>query len=954
MASEEKSKRLTPPQQQAVEHVSGPVMVIAGAGCGKTLVLTHRIAHLIRAGICRPEEILAVTFTINSAAEIRDRVQKLLPDVDVSKLKGQTFHAYCADVLAKAKQKFKIVEDADLQIYLRKHIEDLPLKIFTRAASPGQFIEQLMRFNSRCQDELVSAHDYRLFVEELKRRPLIQPPRVMKSSEMEQYSREDFIARCEEIAAIYTHVTKLLRDHGWGTFGDMLQQTVTLLRRSGPRLEEERQRCKYILIDEFQDSNFAQIELASLLGGEAANIFVVGDPDQAIYKFRGATSGAFEEFRQRYPQCKIVTLSDNYRSTPAILTCAHAVIARNPKPSFGREPLEAKGTMRDVAAPVVLLVSPTEVEAYAIAETIECTREQRGGAWSDFAILYKNNDHREAVLAELEARQIPVEVVGADLTDTTALRDLLSAARAVVRPDDSVALMRVAAFPQFSIDPAELKRTMANAERNTPVVHTLKSVRGGSEVLKALAQARADVEGLDAAKAIERVRRRFELADSPEAAEIQTFVEKWLKKPTTDDGSLGGFIEYLDFYREVGGKIGSDEARNPNAVQLMTVHGAKGLEFRHVFVIKSNSGSFPQSYREELFEFPGALAKTKYEERSPKETHEEEQRRLYYVAMTRAKESLTLSVRATKGGPYSGYCRELWENRQLKSSLTLREEKAGRARIEAGAMPILPIEEWIGLPAMRWSEHVKLSASAIESYNTCPLRFKLERDWAIPGETTAALQYGAAVHLALKGYYDAVVAGRKPTLDDLLQSFADSMDSAKIDDAHQARLYQVQGRVHLTAFYNARAGEARKVIATEQWFEITIGDVVVRGRMDRIDEVEGGVHIVDYKTGKAKDDDVAKKSLQLGIYALAAKHNGMAPVAMSFYNLEDNSLGTTTPNQSDLVKIESQVQDVANKIRGGRFEAKKGYQCKQCAYRVICPAHEEKNVTFAKAVATVQ
>src|SRR5262249_9498860 len=163
--------------------------------------------------------------------------------------------------------------------------------------------------------------------------------------------------------------------------------------------------------------------------------------DQAIYKFRGATSGAFEEFRQRYPQCKIVTLSDNYRSTPAILRCAHGLIAVNPRPSFGREPLEAKGETREVEAPVELLVSPTDVEAYAVVEQIERRQEKTGCQWSDFAVLYKNNDHREGVLAELEAREIPVEVVGADLTDTTALRDLLSAARAVVRPDDSVALM---------------------------------------------------------------------------------------------------------------------------------------------------------------------------------------------------------------------------------------------------------------------------------------------------------------------------------------------------------------------------------------------------------------------------------------------------------------------------------------------------------------------------------
>jgi DNA helicase-2/ATP-dependent DNA helicase PcrA len=267
---------------------------------------------------------------------------------------------------------------------------------------------------------------------------------------------------------------------------------------------------------------------------------------------------------------------------------------------------------------------------------------------------------------------------------------------------------------------------------------------------------------------------------------------------------------------------------------------------------------------------------------------------------------------------------------------------------------MVPIEEWIGLPAMRWSNEIKLSASAIESYNTCPLRFKLERDWSIPGETTAALQYGAAVHLALKGFYDAVMVGRKPTLEALLQNFADSMDSAAIADPHQARLYHMQGRVHLTAFYNARAGESPKVLSTERWFEITIGDVLVRGRMDRIDGVEGGAHIVDYKTGKPKDDKVAVQSLQLGIYALAAQQSGMTPMAMSFYNLEDNSLATTSPTKSDLVKIESQVQEVAGKIRRSEFEAKKGFQCRQCAYRVICPAHEEKSVTVAKAVATVQ
>jgi DNA helicase-2/ATP-dependent DNA helicase PcrA len=324
--------------------------------------------------------------------------------------------------------------------------------------------------------------------------------------------------------------------------------------------------------------------------------------------------------------------------------------------------------------------------------------------------------------------------------------------------------------------------------------------------------------------------------------------------------------------------------------------------------------------------------------------------------MTRAQESLTLSARSTqKGLPYSGFCKELHEHKQLKTFLRLREVKSAPLRIEAATAPVLPIEEWVARPAVRWSDQqIKLSASAIESYNTCPLRFKLERDWNIPGETPATLQYGAAVHLALKGYYDGVVSGRRPTLEALLQSFADSMDSAAIADPHQAELYRMQGRVHLTAFYNSRNGEEPKVIATERWFEMNVGEVIVRGRMDRIDAVDGGVHVVDYKTGKPKDSKAAEDSLQLGIYALAARENGTNAIALSFHNLEDNSVATTTRTEADLVRLEGEIAMVADNIRAGDFEPRKGYHCRSCAYRTICPAHEQKVYSIAKAVATVQ
>lgn len=936
-----------------MEHVYGPMMVIAGAGCGKTRVLTERIANLLREGVCRPDEILAVTYTINAAAEIRERVAKQLPEIDTSALKAETFHGYCFDLLKRAKKSFKVVDDTDLNVYLRKHIEELPLKLFTRAASPGQFIDHLIRFNARCQDELVTADDYRRYVEELKRLPLIPPPRVMKSKDMDDYSRDEFIARCEEISAVYSHVTRLLRVRRWGTFGDMLVRAVALLKKDPVRLVEEQRRCRFILIDEFQDSNFAQIELASLLGSDEANIFVVGDPDQAIYRFRGATSGAFEEFRTRCPQAKSVTLSENFRSTPPILACAHTLIDGNPATSLGRLPLQAKGELKEITQPVDVVISDTKIEAAVIAQLIERRQSETGAMWSEFAVLYKNHDHREALLEELQARRIPVDVTGADLTDTTELRDILSVARAIVRPDDSVALIRTTALPCFSVNAGELKRAMTSAERNTPLVHTLKSVRGGADVLRMLARAKEQCEKLDAATALSAIQRLFDLPQSAPADELQAFVKKWLDKPICEDPTLGGFLEYLDLFHEANGRVESRSRQTHDAVRLMTVHAAKGLEFRHVFILKSNT--FGSNYKEELFEFPAALSKTKLEEPAARITFDQEQRRLYYVAMTRAQESLVMSARATaKGEPWSGYCKDLLTYKHLKQAIKLRWVKEAVTRIEAEAAPTLLIEEWLALPAIRWADEITLSASAIEGYNTCPLRFKLERDWKIPGETTANLQYGAAVHLALKGYYDGVAAGRKPTLDVLLQSFADSMDSAAITDPHQAELYRMQGRVHLTAFYNSRNGEEPEVIATERWFEVKVRGVVIRGRMDRVDRVQGGVHICDYKTGRPKDEDTAKKSLQLGIYALAARENGMKAVSLSFHSLEDNSVVSTTRADADLVKLEGEIERVAISIRRGEFEPKKGYHCRNCEYRTICPAHEEKTYSIAKAVATVQ
>src|SRR4051812_3777107 len=252
------------------------MLVVAGAGSGKTSVLVQRIAWLIREKGVKPEEILALTYTINAAARMTRGVQQELGrEFNASKLRAQTFHGYCADLLKKHSKFFEPLEENDLKVYLNLHIADLPLKVFSKAASPGDFIGDLLTFNDRCQDDLVSAADYNNYVARLEADPSLPLPRV--DSSKKELSREDVLARCREIAQVYSYVTGLLTKKGWGTFGNMVIEAVKLLEDEEV-LASEHARTKFILVDEFQVTNFGQIELVQKLGGKGANIFAVGDP----------------------------------------------------------------------------------------------------------------------------------------------------------------------------------------------------------------------------------------------------------------------------------------------------------------------------------------------------------------------------------------------------------------------------------------------------------------------------------------------------------------------------------------------------------------------------------------------------------------------------------------------------------------------------------------------------
>ncbi len=303
-------------QREAIEHVRGPMLVVAGAGTGKTSVLTNRIAYLVSEGHARPDEILALTYTKNAATEMRDRLRRLLGG---KMAHAATFHDYCLDLLQRSHKEFGVLDDKDLWIYLRRRIRDLRLEFFVRAANVGQFLTDLLEFVSRCHDELVSPEKYSQYVERLERGE-VPIPRVAKSKN--ELDDAEVLGRCREIARVFATMEHWLEEENLGTFSHMITRAHALLQSDERVLAEARARARFILVDEFQDANFAQIKILARLAGNEGNIFAVGDPDQAIYRFRGASSAAFELFHRHFPSARLVVLEKNRRSTTPILRSA--------------------------------------------------------------------------------------------------------------------------------------------------------------------------------------------------------------------------------------------------------------------------------------------------------------------------------------------------------------------------------------------------------------------------------------------------------------------------------------------------------------------------------------------------------------------------------------------------------------------------------------------------------
>lgn len=627
---------LNPVQAEAVLHPEGPALVIAGAGSGKTRVLTRRIAHLITEERISPFEILAITFTNKAAGEMKERVAALVGPV-AHKMWVSTFHSACVRILRRDAacigfpSSFTIYDQADATRLVGYVLRDLNV--------------DTKRFSPRSVQAAISA---------AKNDGLDAPAYA-------EAAQGIFERRIAEVFAEYQ--TRLARA-GAMDFDDLLLNTVELFRHHPDVLAHYQQRFRHVLVDEYQDTNHVQNELVLQLGGAHHNVFVVGDSDQSIYRFRGANIRNILEFEDAFPEASVFVLEQNYRSSQNILDAANAVIANN----LGRKPKELWTDQGEGAAIVRYHADDEADEAQWIAHQISHQHANDGRSWGEMAVFYRTNAQSRVLEEALFRQGVPYKVIGGTrFYDRREVKDALAYVKAAVNPTDEVSVKRVLNVPKRGVGDTTVGKLDAWARaRGLTFTDALRrgdeagvsgrAVRGVEEFLElldALAERSLDGPGPLLELALERSGYVGELqAEHTVEADgrLENLAE--LVGVAHEFSAVDEFLEQVSLVADTDQlPDDADESHDTTNVLLMTIHAAKGLEFPIVFLLGLEDGVFPHL-------------------RSLGEPDElEEERRLAYVAITRARESLYLT---------HAWCRTLYGSTQYNPPSRFLDEIPAR------------------------------------------------------------------------------------------------------------------------------------------------------------------------------------------------------------------------------------------------------------------------------------
>lgn len=924
-------------QLKAVTFKDKPLLIVAGAGTGKTRVITHRIAYLIATHDISPSNVLALTFSRKAAFEMLERVEALI-DEHKDELWVMTFHGFCHRVLmdhaleANIPRNFKLLNRVDSWIFFKELLPQLNLKLYQNLSDPTYPIYSFLKFISRAKDELVSPQDYRRYAEAIK--------------------EPDERSRALEIADVYDAYQGKMCERGFLDFGDLITMTMKLLRGNKRILDRYRDKFKYLLVDEFQDTNVAQIELASLLAEGDRAISVVGDDDQGIYRFRGASYASFLKFKDKFKDALTIRLTQNYRSTKRILRISDCLIKHNGTERF--DPEKALWSDEPEGPKAVAIKSAEEdFESRAIADEIQ-SLAKNGVSYSEIAILYRAHAHKDNLLELLRSEGIPCVVSGKlGIFEEETVKDIIALLKAIDDLNDNASLFRVLSMGFFGIELRELIEITRHAKSSGLAIFdvlkqptqlklkpkTLKAIAGFIKLNDELFK-RAYTE--DARSLLYFILDKtgyIKYGDDKSRQAFGRFMRvlgDYLDK--NEDQSLAGFLNYLDSFIQAGGDIEEDEPDDGEpGVRFLTVHQAKGLEFEYVFVIGLNQGKFPTRKREDEISFPVELMK----ENLPQgDFHIQEERRLFYVALTRAKKGLYLSFQDRPYVRPSIFLKEISNGKMQDDLIELDAKDYGEKKIlRRSKKPKGQAYLTVDVPAPP-----NYSFSQIEAYMRCPLQYKFHYLIGIPSLRRPHLVFGSLMHETLEKFFILIKDKAEATKDKLIEIYESSFTAVRFADPHQKKAYHKEGRRMVEGFYDKNKDDFKVPLYLEEEFLLKINGHKLKGVIDRIDPLdeEDSCEIIDYKTGSAKDKSDADKNLQLSIYAIAVKELlHLKPRILSFYNLTTNEKVSSARTDEDLSKAKEKVLGVISKIASKQFDATPGRHCRWCDFAIACP-YEKK------------
>lgn len=946
-------ENLNKQQLEAVTHVNGPLLIIAGAGTGKTTVITRRIAHLIEQKLAKPEEILALTFTDKAAGEMEERVDQLLPlgsyDLWIS-----TFHSFCERILKQhglhigLPNDFKLLDATNQWIFLYRNFSKFKLDYYRPLGSPNKFIDAMLDHFSKCKDELITPNDYLKFAEDLSLKS--------GSAELATGGSEDSaleVSRVTEIANAFHTYQQLMLDNNYLDFADLIWYTIELLKKRPNIRKIYQEQFKFIMVDEFQDTNIAQYELIKLLTSDKNNLVVVGDDDQSIYKFRGASVSNILKLKTDYTNLKELTLVDNYRSNQEILDLAYNFIqANNPnrlEPQLGINK-RLKGHNKKKGVIQVIEGSDLSDELNTVVEKIQSIKELNPeSSWNDFAILVRANNTASEIIPVLEHKEIPYSfVANRGLYRKPLIADLINYLRLLDDYHESSALYRVFNFPKFKIPAIDLAHLTQYTKRKAlslyQVLHEQEALTELSEssksTIKSLLEQLSNHSKLMTEKsAVELFVQmvadlevdRMLLKDTLENAQNRELLEQFYKKienyaQENEDRTMRGFVNFLKLEQEAGeeGAIKFDPNSGPESLKLLTVHSAKGLEFEYVFLISMVDQRFPSRSHKDPIEIPAELIKDILPEG---DFHLQEERRLFYVALTRAKTQLYLSWSKDYGG-----------SRAKKPSLFLTETGLVPAETSFRSTGKVVFSKPKGKSKKIVYRQLpdKFSFSQISTFEKCPLEYKYAYYLRLPMKGSHYLSFGSTIHTVLERYLEKYQLNLSLPQQDLFSKetkvelppeklLYELYESEWIDDWYKSKeqkeQYKARGASILKTFYEKTIHNPPQPKLIEQPFTLKLGkngEYLFNGKVDRADTTENGIIIIDYKTSeKAPTKHGAEDIDQLRIYQWAAQDFFHLPVSglMYWYLVPNELIPIKLASGEEITKLKSKITASIEKIR---------------------------------------